>query len=247
MGQESAPNGRRPGRPAKFGRPSRVVAFTLPEDAIDRLRQVHRDVGWAIVKLLDTQAAPRSAPKDLPHDVELVTVADRCAMIVVNQEVIRNLPGVNIIPLGGNRAFLALDIDRGLSDLELAASDRLADGAIGRRERQALATLQAQLRTWRSGVAISYTRDHRRRAPRPEGHRGRTQGRGAPGRAAPVGARAGRARPLSPLISPRVLRTVRRTLTLTPAVSAPRRRRGFSISFTARATAPKSLALPEGR
>jgi hypothetical protein len=156
MEQGSASSRRRPGRPAKFGRPSRVVAFTLPDDAIDRLRQVHRDVGWAIVKLLDTQSVPRPAPKDVPHDVELVTVADRRALIVVNQEVIRNLPGVNIIPLGGNRAFLALDIDRGLSDLELATMDRLTDGPANRREREALTTLQAQLRTWRRDQALRF-------------------------------------------------------------------------------------------
>jgi hypothetical protein len=49
------------GRPSKFGRPSRVVALTLPEDAIDRLRRVHRDLGWAILKLLDRE--PRQAAR----------------------------------------------------------------------------------------------------------------------------------------------------------------------------------------
>ena len=90
---------KRRGRPAKFGRPSRVVALTLPEDAIERLRRVHKDLGWAIVKLLDTKGVPNVS--DMPEqepDVELVTVADRRSLIVVNREVIRDLPGVNIIP-----------------------------------------------------------------------------------------------------------------------------------------------------
>ena len=141
---------KRRGRPSKFGRPSRVVALTLPEDAIDRLRRVHRDLGWAIVKLLDKEPPRASARRqDVQPDVELVTVAERRSLIVVNREIIANLPGVNIIPLSGSRAFLALDIDRGLSDLELAVTDRLADPAVGRRERQALVHLRVQLGTWR--------------------------------------------------------------------------------------------------
>jgi hypothetical protein len=152
-----SPAAKRRGRPAKFGRPSRVVALTLPEDAIDRLRRVHRDLGWAIVKLLDNEPRPSSARRpDIQPDVELVTVAERRSLIVVNREVISNLPGVNIIPLSGSRAFLALDIDRGMSDLELAVTDRLADPVVGRRERQALVHLRVQLATWRRDHELQF-------------------------------------------------------------------------------------------
>jgi hypothetical protein len=148
---------RRRGRPSKFGRPSRVVALTLPEDAIDRLRRVHRDLGWAIVKLLDKEPrAVSTRGEEAQPDVELVTVADRRSLIVVNREIIRNLPGVNIIPLSGTRAFLALDIDRGMSDLELAVTDRLGDPAIERQERRALEKLRAQLTTWRRDRGLHF-------------------------------------------------------------------------------------------
>src|SRR5690242_2991197 len=107
----------------KFGRPSRVVALTLPEDAINRLRRVHKDIGWAIVKLLDDTGSGSRPPHDeVQPDVELVRVAARRSLIVVNHEAIAALPGVNIIPLGANRSFLALDIDRNMSDLELAVN-----------------------------------------------------------------------------------------------------------------------------
>ena len=77
--------------------------MTLPEDAIDRLRRVHRDLGWAIVKLLDKGPHPTLArAEDTQPDVELVTVADRRSLIVVNRELIRDLPGVNILPLSGS-------------------------------------------------------------------------------------------------------------------------------------------------
>jgi len=148
---------KRRGRPSKFGRPSRVVALTLPEDAVDRLRRVHRDLGWAIMKLLDDTPGSASArADDIQPDVELATVGDRRSLIVVNREVIRNLPGVNIIPLAGSRAFLALDIDRGISDLELAVIDRLADPRIERPERQAFVKLRAQLTAWRRNRELQF-------------------------------------------------------------------------------------------
>src|SRR5258708_31901683 len=109
---------KRRGRPSKFGRPSRVVALTLPEDVIDQLRPVHNDLGWAIGKLLDQ--SPRAAgPRgdETQPDVELVTIAERRGLILVNPEAIRNLPGVNIMPLGGTRAYLALYIDRAMRNI----------------------------------------------------------------------------------------------------------------------------------
>ena len=44
------------GRPTKFGRASRVVALTLPEDVLSALRHVHPDPARAIVKLVEGSA-----------------------------------------------------------------------------------------------------------------------------------------------------------------------------------------------
>ena len=147
---------RRRGRPAKFGRPSRMVALTLPEDAIERLHRVNHDLGWAIVKLLDESEPVPTATEAPEEDVELVAIADRRSLIVINQDVIRSLPDVNIIPLSGRRAFLALEIGRGMSDLELAVIDRLNDAALGNRERRALTRLRRQLRTWRHDQRLRF-------------------------------------------------------------------------------------------
>jgi hypothetical protein len=153
MKRSTQPVARPRGRPSKFGRPSRVVAVTLPQDAIERLHRVHRDLGWAIMTLLDNEeAGPRPVRTErilAEPDVELVTIGDRRALIVVNREIIRHLPGVNIIPFRGNRAFVALDIDRGMSDLELAVTDRLADASLEPREARALGDLRAHLTSWR--------------------------------------------------------------------------------------------------
>jgi hypothetical protein len=183
MPQRSEPSGRRRGRPSKFGRPSRVVTVTLPHDAIERLRRVHRDLGWAIMALLDkdaTEPAQKPASRNADPDVELVTVADRRALIVVNREHIHHLPGVNLMPLRGNRAFVALDIDRGMSDLELAVSDRLDEPTVGANETRALEDFRSQLTAWRRDHDLKF---HRRaiivveRRPRANGN-----GRRAPAR-----------------------------------------------------------------
>jgi hypothetical protein len=144
------------GRPSKFGRPSRAVSLTLPEDVIQALRRVHRDLGWAIVKLLAEEGGGSTArpKKEAQPDVELVSVADRRYLIVINQEAIRTLPGVNIVPLSGSRAFLALDVDCGMSDLELAVIDRLRHAPLEPRERRALTTLRTHLGGWRGDALL---------------------------------------------------------------------------------------------
>jgi hypothetical protein len=138
----------------KFGRPSQVVALTLPEEVVCGLRKIHPDLGWAIVALFE-KAPPAAVAKPQP-DAELVTIADRRSLIVVNRAVVKSLPGINIIPLHGNRAFLALDLGRGTSDLELAVIDRLEDTSVDPRERKALRTLRSQLRIWRHDRTLRF-------------------------------------------------------------------------------------------
>jgi len=142
------------GRPPKFGRPSQVVALTLPEDVVRGLRKVHKDLAWAIVTLFEKRV-PRATDDQQP-DAELVTIADRRSLIVVNRSVFKSLPGIHIIPLDGNRAFLALDSDRGMADLELAVIDRLDDPSVDSRERRALSGLRSQLRNWRLDDALRF-------------------------------------------------------------------------------------------
>jgi hypothetical protein len=139
---------RRRGRPSKFGRPARVVALTLPNDALQALNAVDADTGWAIVKLLESER-PAHARREAAPDVELLDIGMRRSLIVVSRAAMPSLSGVQVIPLGESRAFLALDIGRSMSDLELAVIDRLADRALTPRERQALVALRAQLATCR--------------------------------------------------------------------------------------------------
>jgi len=113
------------------------------------LRKIDPDVGWAIVSLLEKSPARGAAGPSAQPDVELVTIADRRSLIVVNHAVFKHLRGVSIVPLHGDRAFLALEAGRGMTDLELAVIDSLEDPLLESGERKALQKLRSQLRAWR--------------------------------------------------------------------------------------------------
>jgi hypothetical protein len=146
---------RRRGRPQKFGRPGELVQLTLPTDVIRGLRRMDDDLARAVVRLVELAPAWALGSS---LDVELLSIADRRFLIVINRSVIKTLPGVDIIPIEGQRAFLALTPGRGVSDLELAVIDRLSDAAdlVDLRERQALEHLREQLRVWRDDPALQF-------------------------------------------------------------------------------------------
>src|SRR5262249_23503725 len=105
----SAARSRR-GRPPKFGRPGPLVAGTLPDEVVRGLKRIHADLAWAIVRLFQARSRGRAAaPRRQDTDSELVTVAGGRSLIVVNRNVFTELPGIHIIPLHDDRAFLALD------------------------------------------------------------------------------------------------------------------------------------------
>lgn len=144
------------GRPSKFNRPSRVVALTLPHDVIGGLRKVDMDLARAIVSLFEKDGKADNGRVARHRDVELVGIPDRQFLIVVNSSVLKRLPGINVIPLNGDRAFLALEPGHGVSDLELAILDRLEEGAIEWREYDALVRFRAELRRWRRDSRLTF-------------------------------------------------------------------------------------------
>jgi hypothetical protein len=145
----------RRGRPPKFGRPGHVVSVTLPDDTLQALNRVDPDTGWAIVKLLDREAR-RTVPSEPTPDVALAHISGRRSLIVVSRAAVKSLPGVNLIPLNGTHAFLAMEIGRGMSDLELAVIDRLSDSGIDARETLALEALRSQLAAWRHDRTLTF-------------------------------------------------------------------------------------------
>jgi hypothetical protein len=144
------------GRPPKFGRPGRVVALTLPEEVVLGLRKINADLGWAIVTLFEKTARIRPAARPASSEAELVAVGRSRSLIVVpRQEFLSlKLPGVSIIPLHDDRAFLALEPGRGMSDLVMAVDERLAAASPDSRVASTLRRLRAQLRQWRGNPRL---------------------------------------------------------------------------------------------
>lgn len=138
---------RKRGRPQKFGREAELISVTLPRDVINWLGQIDDDLGWAIVKLYE-RAARRTDQKDSPV-AQLVRFPGNRALIIVRSDLFKEMPGVSLIPLSIGRSFLALEVGKGVADLELFVLDRLDDQRIERPEREALLELRTKLKQWR--------------------------------------------------------------------------------------------------
>lgn len=147
------------GRPPKFGRPAALLALTLPQDTIDRLQALDADLGWAIVKLVEGQghAEPGTEAAEEPTDVDLVPIGTEQFLIVVRaHEAFASLPGVDLVPLGHGRAFLAFERGRSIESLELALIDRLEDDSVSLDDRARYATFREVLRGWRRDETLVF-------------------------------------------------------------------------------------------
>lgn len=135
------------GRPLKFGRKAQLVTITLPDDVVTWLGSLDPDLGWALVRLHE-----RSTKATKAREVAvagLVQLPGKRALILVRPEFFTNLKGVSVIPLADGRAFLALEGDRGVADLELAVIDRLETAGVRTAEREALLQFRMCLKEWR--------------------------------------------------------------------------------------------------
>jgi len=144
------------GRPPKFGRPGVVVALTLPEDVVAGLKDVDADLAWAVVRLYEREVGRRPTSRAERAVAELVRIAERRFLIVVDRADVMRLPGVTLVPVSPTRAFLSLEPGLGMSDLELTVHDRLEEPDVDEREHRALTRLRAQLRRWRRDRALSF-------------------------------------------------------------------------------------------
>lgn len=144
------------GRPPKFGRSAELVALTLPHDVLDWLRSINADPAWAIVSLFERNTKRRRSRRLPRREAELAQVGRRRALIVVDHKSFPALPGVAVVPLAGDRAFLALEPGKGVTDLELAVLDRLEESSVNASERKMLTELRHQLRAWRQDPSLRF-------------------------------------------------------------------------------------------
>ena len=146
-------SGAKRGRPLKFGRPTRPLSVSLPDDVIEWLETLDPDPAWAIVSLFE-KARARHAGAAPRAPAELVQLPGRRALILVAPDVFDDLPGVSVIRLSDGRGFLALQPGKGYADLELAVVDRIDAVNVSPDRRKALVEIRKQLREWRQAGLV---------------------------------------------------------------------------------------------
>lgn len=136
------------GRPLKFGRPTRPLSVSLPEDVIAWLEAIDPDPAWAIVSMFE-KSRQRTAAPSTAAPAELVQLPGKRALIIVTPDAFEGIDGVSVIRLSDGRGFLALEAGKGYADLELAVADRIDASGVTEERRQLLNNLRMQLREWR--------------------------------------------------------------------------------------------------
>jgi hypothetical protein len=142
-----------PGRPQKYGRPSRAVTVTLPEDVIVRLQALDADLGRAIVKAAEQHAPQR--PRTI-RQAELSSYGNHAVIVVMPVKTLKRLPGVQLVPIGNGRALISLDRPHSVPELELQLRDACDRRTVNGNERGSLEALAEILRNARlsNGIAV---------------------------------------------------------------------------------------------
>jgi hypothetical protein len=123
--------GSRRGRPRKFSRPARAVTLTLPEDTIATLRGIDRDLGRAIVRVVQPHT-----PEPPRRPAELVRYGNRAVILVTPTPALKEWTGTELVPLADGRALLSFDNETSVSQFELRLLDAVADPALPDEDRE---------------------------------------------------------------------------------------------------------------
>ena len=130
-----------PGRPRKFGRPSRAVTVTLPEDVLTRLGVLDSDLGRAIVTLVERRGARTRARGRAVKPAEIASYGRHAVIIVTPVNALKRIAGVQLVPIGNGRALISLERAHSVPEFELGVGDVLSRGDITEAERRTLAAI----------------------------------------------------------------------------------------------------------
>lgn len=139
-----------PGRPQKFGRPSRVVTVTLPEDVLTRLDAIDTDLGRAIVALVERKGARMRTIEP----AELASYGSHSVIIVTPVKALKRIAGVQLIPVGNGRALISLDHPHSIPQFELGLGDALEGSGVKGRDRRTLEAIADILRRARRSRGV---------------------------------------------------------------------------------------------
>jgi hypothetical protein len=127
------------------------VTVTLPEDIIARLSAVDADLGQAIVSVLERH--PKIA-RISRRSAELANYGANAVIVVIPVRALKQLPGVQLVPIGQNRALISLDRPYSVSRLELDVRDILMGEGVKGVERQTLEAIADILRRARLAKTV---------------------------------------------------------------------------------------------
>ena len=136
----------------KYGRASRAVTLTLPDDVIARLSAVDSDLGRAIVTLAERHGTPRARKLRL---AEIAPYGNHAVIVVIPAKVLKRLPGVQLVPIGNGRALISLEPAGSISQLELDLRDAIERDGVTGGERETLEAIADILRQTRLSRTVS--------------------------------------------------------------------------------------------
>jgi hypothetical protein len=136
----------RRGRPWKFGRPSRVVNLTLPDDVVERLKTLDDDLSRAVVRVTETAVTQQA-----PSGAELTTHGTGALIVVPGSHALLEQMGVELVPISSERAILAFNDAQGVPQFELQVLDALRNPGLDGTDRATLELLADVLGSSRRG------------------------------------------------------------------------------------------------
>jgi len=147
--RSALPSPRR-GRPRKFGAPSRAVTLTLPENIIDALVHVDRDLSRAVVRVAQPEVRKR------PHAAaELSTFGSRAVIVIRPTRTLERQIGVVLVPLSDGRALISFDESMTPARLELKIEDALEDAALTPGDVEILGSIRDLLKEARRSSSVT--------------------------------------------------------------------------------------------
>jgi hypothetical protein len=108
------------------------VTITLPDDVIERLASIDVDLGRAIVAVVERR---RRAGSTARRPAEIARFGSRSVIVVPPVNGFRQLEGVQLVPIGDNRALISLEHPHCIPQLELGIRDALDRDDVDRPER----------------------------------------------------------------------------------------------------------------
>ena len=118
--------------------------MTLPEDTIAALRSIDRDLGRAIVRVVQPleQEPPRPA-------AELATFGNRAVILIAPSRALVERTGAELVTFADGRALIAFDDRVSLPQFELRLLDALADPTLSAADRETFSSVAEILSTSR--------------------------------------------------------------------------------------------------